>query len=363
LRLEQIGKLESLQNLSLESPTSKSVLPLERLLSQFPLEQIQKLRLGNITESFFALSSHLTNLKYLRLTPSYTDTITFPGELFPSLIELRTNDFRAIQLAEMIRLRNLEIHNTPSHQILGNEEFHSQLKSFSYSCSSDPVYDESYLWVLKNAAHLSLRTAPRPDFFDPAVSVKLSSLNLCSEGREVTIPDRFFEVLRLHNCKISSSSSFSQVQILVLDYCAVTDISSCKDIPYLELRHLSRVKDFSPLGNQRYLMIWECQALSSDAVRRFRNVFYLHIYRCHKVNEVGYLNGNNKYLILKSCGGLRSVELAKEDYISVKILKCNYLDNFKIIGTVYALGFTINERWTKDMIPRKYQYLNGEKEE
>jgi hypothetical protein len=56
------------------------------------------------------------------------------------------------------------------------------------------------------------------------------------------------------------------------------------------------------------------------------------------------------------------VELSIQGYIKVGILEFNVrkLENFKILGTVYSLDFTLSERWTKEMIPRKYQYLNGE---
>jgi hypothetical protein len=93
LSLERIGKLEGLVDLTLGLSGSHSVLPLEQLLSQFPLEQIQKLTVGEISESFFALSSRLTDLKYLRLSQRDLNTMTFPGELFPSLIELHAYNF------------------------------------------------------------------------------------------------------------------------------------------------------------------------------------------------------------------------------------------------------------------------------
>jgi hypothetical protein len=93
----------------------------EQLLSQFPLEQIQKLSLQNITDDFFTLSSRLTDLKYLSLSRRDFIAMAFPGELFPSLIELYANDFRSIQLTGMTRLQNLETINTPSNQILGKK--------------------------------------------------------------------------------------------------------------------------------------------------------------------------------------------------------------------------------------------------
>jgi hypothetical protein len=80
--------------------------------------------------------------------------MAFPGELFPSLIELHAYDFGSIQLAAMNCLRKVEIHNTPSYQI-SEKDFHSQLKSFSYLCYGDPGCDESFLWVLKHATRLS----------------------------------------------------------------------------------------------------------------------------------------------------------------------------------------------------------------
>jgi hypothetical protein len=60
----------------------------------------------------------------------------------------------------------------------------------------------------------------------------------------------------LANCTPIVLSSYTEIQILVSNYCpSITDIRLCKDIPYLQLRYLLEVKDFSSLGNQRYLML------------------------------------------------------------------------------------------------------------
>jgi hypothetical protein len=362
--LERIGKLEDLLNLTLGVFGSNSVLPLEQLLSQFPLEQIQKLKLGEINESFFTLSSRLTDLKYLRLSQHYLNPMTFPGELFPSLIELHAYDFSSIQLTGMTQLRKLSIENTPCSHIVGKEEICPQLKSFSYSCYGNSVLDDSYLWVLKNATRLSLHsqqtnTVLQSDFLE-SLSVNVTSLNISVYGNELTIPDRFFEMVRLHDCRLSSYSSFSKVQILTLNDCyLIRDISPFKDIPYVELIQLSGVRDFSCLGSQRYLKVDDCPGLSNEAMRRFGNVFQLCISNCYNITEVSNLLGNNRFLTLESCCALKSVELSNEDYIHVTINRIN-LDNFNILGSVYSLDFNLNERWTKETIPRKYQYLNGE---
>jgi hypothetical protein len=354
--LEGIGEFERLQNLVVGFAVSNPAPPLEQFLSQFPLEQIQKLSLGYVPDAFFTLSARLTDLKYLRLFQRNPMTMPFPGELFPSLTELQTIDFSSVRLTGMTHLRNLHIINTPSNQIKGKEEICTQLRCFSYSCYGDPV-DDSFFWVLKNATDLSL-TSVESDFLE-SLSEKVTSLDLYMQGREVTIPNRFFEELRLHNCVPSSSFLFSNVQILVLDDCyEITDIIPFKDIPYLELMQLPEVTDFSALGNQRYLMIWECPGLSDEAVSGFGNVFHLHIFNCENLTEVKNLQGKNKFLTLDSCFGLQSVELSNQDYIHVNIIQCG-LDNFKIYGTVYSLEMAITKRWTKATIPRKYQYLNG----
>jgi hypothetical protein len=98
-------------------------------------------------------------------------------------------------------------------------------------------------------------------------------------------------------------------------------------------------------------------------VRGFGNVHHLNISFCRQIAEVRNLSGKIEFLTLSSCAGLRSVELSNQDYIHVKILQCNYLDNFRILGTVYSMEFTLNKRWTKEMISRKYQYLNGKEKE
>jgi hypothetical protein len=268
----------------------------------------------------------------------------------------------------MTRLRKLSVENTPCTHIVGKEEICPQLKSFSYSCYYDNlILDDSYLWVLKYATRLSLHsqqtnTALPSDFLE-SLSEKVTSLNISMDGNEITIPDRFFEMVRLHHCRHSSHSSFSKVQILTLNKCiSIRDINPFKEIPYLELLQLTGVRGFASLGSQRYLKIDGCPDLSDAAMRMFGNVFQLCIHNCHNMTEVSNLDGNNKCLTLYSCFGLRSVELSNQDYIQVKILQFNKkkLDNFKILGSVYSLEFTLNERWTKEMIPRKYEYLNGE---
>jgi hypothetical protein len=181
------------------------------------------------------------------------------------------------------------------------------------------------------------------------------------DGQEITIPERLFETVKLQSCNLSVASSFSKVRILVLSNCSsITDLSPFKDIPYLELIRLSEVNDFSCLGNQRYLKIEDCQGLSDQAVRGLGNVYRLYISHCHVITEVRNLHGKIEFLTLRFCLGLKSVELSEKDYIYVRIFDRINLDNFSILGSVYSFNFSFSERWTKETIPRKYQYLNGE---
>jgi hypothetical protein len=147
-----------------------------------------------------------------------------------------------------------------------------------------------------------------------------------------------------------------------LDFLCTTRNLPFKDIPYLQLMKLPEVKDFCSLGNQRYLMIDDCPGVSSEAVSGFGNVFHLHVCRCHNIMEVHILQGNNQFLVLNSCFGVKSVKLSHHDYIHVKIIDCNGLVDFKNHGSVYSLDFTLNKRWTKEAIPRNYHYLKGEEE-
>jgi hypothetical protein len=104
--------------------------------------------------------------------------------------------------------------------------------------------------------------------------------------------------------------------------------------------------------------------LSSEAVIGFGNVFHVHITSCNNVIEFkSPQDKNNRILTFINCLGLRSLELSEQDYIQVMVRSCCGLDEFQIHGTVYSLDFTLNERWTKQCIPPRYQYLNGEEKE
>jgi hypothetical protein len=150
----------------------------------------------------------------------------------------------------------------------------------------------------------SSQTALKSDFLE-SVSEKVTSLAVYLYNTEITISNRFFEMVKLHNCRISSHSSFTRVQILTLSRClSIRGIKPFKDIPYLELKQLPEVKDFSSLGSQRYLKIDDCPGLSNEAMRGFGNVFQLCISCCHNLTEVRSLNGNNRILTLDLCGGL-----------------------------------------------------------
>jgi Leucine-rich repeat (LRR) protein len=364
--LESVGNLEGLQNLLFVDLNSNPVRPLEQQLSQFPLEQIQKLWLSTITRSFFTLSSRFQDLKYLRIFQAESSRMNFPGELFPSLVELHLFNFYSVRLAGMIHLRNLQIDQTRIYQIYGTEEIYPQLESFSYTNFYEvSLNTDSFLPLLQNVKDLSLgilQTPLKSDFLD-SMNRKVTSVTVPMNRQEITIPDRFFEKVELCDCTLSQSSSLSKVQFLELHNCSlITDIRPLKDIPRLRLERLTGVEDFSCLGSQRYLIIRHCKGLSNEAVQGFGNVFHLEITSCHNLTEVRNLNGKIEFLTLNFCHGLRSVELSNQEYCHVRIVRYDehQLADFNILGTVYSLDFTLTKRWTKETIPRRYQYLNGE---
>jgi hypothetical protein len=131
-----------------------------------------ELNLEEITESFFTLSSRLIDLKSLRLSQSDWDIITFPGELFPSVIELHTYFFSSVQLTGMTHLRHLRIDYTPCNQIFEKEDICTQLKSFSYSWDGNSNLDDSFDWVLKNVTGCLIRRKPHLNQISSNLSVK-----------------------------------------------------------------------------------------------------------------------------------------------------------------------------------------------
>jgi hypothetical protein len=243
-RLRNVGNVESLHNLLVTVPVSNPKPPLDQVLSLFPLEQLRKLWLSTVTDNFFALSSRFHHLAYLRVFQPYRSRMAFPGKLFPLLVELQTTRFHAVHLAGMTRLRHLQINRTPNNQIFGIEEIYPQLKSFSYSHFSELfVNEDSFLPLLKNVSCLSLqlwKNSLKPDFLN-SVNRKVNSLDVYMQEKKIINPNRFFEMVKLRYCHLSGDSSFSNTQILVLRNCSlITDISSCKDAPFLHLIKLER---------------------------------------------------------------------------------------------------------------------------
>jgi hypothetical protein len=101
-----------LQNLVLSEITAKPVVHPERFLLQFLVEQIQKLTIYGVIERFFKLSHRFAGLKSLHLLKLIGSTLSFPGALFPSLVELHTRGFNSAQLSGMTGLRHLKITHT-----------------------------------------------------------------------------------------------------------------------------------------------------------------------------------------------------------------------------------------------------------
>jgi hypothetical protein len=146
---------------------------------------LEKLRLGSLTNGcFFDLSHRLVILTYLSLYRLYGFNVTFPGELFPTLIELRVYNFNSVRLTGMTRLQHLVINGTLSNEIIGKEVVYPQLKSFS--SYEYRVNDELIPWVFQNATHLSLqlsKTSLESDFL-VSVDKKVISTDIYLKSRK-----------------------------------------------------------------------------------------------------------------------------------------------------------------------------------
>jgi hypothetical protein len=138
---------------------------------------------------------------------------------------------------------------------------------------------------------------------------------------------------------------------MLADCTGINDLFPFRNIPYLVLEALTSVKDFSCLGNQKYLNIIKCDGLSDDAITHFGNIFHLSIVDCHHITHLKGLN-NNRFIRVHFCHCVQSTDLPGREYISVSLIGCPWLLNLNITGKVYSLELTKPDRWGKEILAR-----------
>jgi hypothetical protein len=360
--LTTIGQMNNLKELHLTS-LGESVN--ESVISQFPLEQLEKLVIiGQTVKEFQKFSSRLKCLKDLNLSvrsfSNYHYTFTAQECPFLSiLIKLHLEYFNEVDLTGLTNLRHLTIMGGLTHPVVGKEETYPNLKSFSFFAEEDNM--DFYENQLTNVSDCT--------FFDPsrkkkplAIPDRIRSLCLVfyEMGSLICSPNRSFHKVIVSSCSLYDYSMFSNVQILYLQDCrTVTDLTPFKNIPYLELESLSNARGFSCLGNQKYLKISKCEGLTDEAASHFGNIFHLQIFDCSSINVINGLT-HNRFIILESNDKLEEIYLPGKDYILVSV-KHNCLPvALHLTGRVYSLEITDTENCIVEDLKRNSSYLNGE---
>jgi hypothetical protein len=356
-----VGRMNNLRDLYLEYVPGE-------LVSQFPLEQIENLTLG-VDDGSLTILPRLKAIKELSLRVDpylrQDDALSFSAAPnFVGLTKLHLEYFSTVNLLGLIGLKQLSLMGVPSNQIVGKEDIYPQLKSYSYLSGTDPGEELDYYYsLLKNVTDFTLHVNKNRSQFVLPEENKIKSLDISM----ITIPfnaaqeNRFYWNLRLASCDIQGYSMFSNVQKLdLIEPTGNIDITPLRNVPYLHLEGLPILTDLSCFGNQRYLNICGCTGLSNEAVRNFGNVFHLSIRNCIGITEIIGLTNNSKVNI-DSCHLLKKLDLRGKDYISVSVLKCNDLNDFRVSGRIYYLEFLRNTPWEKSLFDFNYEYLNGEK--
>jgi hypothetical protein len=360
--LKTVGKMDNLIKLHLTNIN-------ESAISQFPLERLEKFVVfGSAVKNFPNYSHRLKSLKDLHLTlPSSSDGgCDFIAQNYPflnTLFRLRLDYFEKVDLIGLVHLRHLALEGTVIRGIFGKELVYAHLKSFSWI--TDTSRGDTVEFSRTKVRNLSefVDTSPtsakygimfpvQSELRSLTISVGRLNLSKCSARK----PFRKAELLKSY---LPDYSAFTNVQMLHLQECwSLSDISPFKDVPFLQLEILMKVKDFSCLGNQKYLKIAQCPGLTDEAVSHFGNVYHLCIVGC----SIGVVKGltHNRFLKFESNVYLKEVYLTGKDYILVCFQFCGNQMKVHLTGRIYSLEFTENTICNTADLRRKCNYLNGE---
>jgi hypothetical protein len=358
--LPTIGKMDSLKQLYLKDINGGVV-------SQFPLEQLEKLVICGKTGRYFPKFAHrLKSLEELHIALLFSlpgDYHTFAAQQLPfpnSLTKLRLEYFKEIDLTGLISLRHLSITATPNEQISGTDGIYPNLLSFSWKTTSTQGEKmDFYRTKLTNVSEFTFLSPSTVEKEPLPLHDSLTSLDLQLRGLNFINPSpgRHFYKVKLSNSHLADCSMFSNVQILHLKDCStLIDLQPFKNVPYLHLESLRYAKDFSCLGSQRYLKISRCEGLNDEAVSHFGNIYHLCIFNCN----ISIINGltHNRFIILDSNDKLKEIYLPGKDYIHVAARYCFNLARIHLTGRVYSLDISELGR-SMESLKRNCSYLNG----
>jgi hypothetical protein len=362
-KLTAVGKMDKLKELHL---TLKEIT--ECVVSQFPLEQLEKLVIyGAIVKDFPKFSHRLKSLKDLNLSFSpFSDEFgSFIAQEHPflnSLIKLRLQHFKLVDLFGLMNLRHLSIVGTPTQPISGKDKIYPKLKTFLWATlSNDRENLDFFRSELTNVSDFTFASRSTVEMKPIILHDRINSLSLyLKEIANIDCsPNRSFLKIMLYGCSLPDYSMFSNVQILLLKECfSLSDLTPFRNVPHLDLELLVRVKDFSCLGNQKYLKISKCDGLTDEAVSHFGNIFHLCVIDC-KITVVNGLT-HNRYIALESNDSLKEIHLPGKDYLCVIVRYCWVPVVVHLTGRVYSLETAENKRCSVKGLDGKCSYLNGE---
>jgi hypothetical protein len=363
IRLTTIGKMEKLRELHLHLAETG-----EHIIFQFPLEQLEKLVIyGPTVKDFSQFSQRLKSLKDLQLSfvSFYNNYGIFSAQQYPFVAELnklRLEYFSEIDLSGMTGLRHLFVRGTRSHQISGTNDVYPQLKTFCYILISvEPQIMDLYRTKFTNVSEFTFLSPYNFETQPLLIHDRIKSISLYLKGmfNIHCSPNRSFHRVLLSGFAIPDYSMFCNVQRVYLsELTSLSDLSPFKDIPYLDLAHLSNGRDFSCLGNQRYLKIAQCDGVTDEAVSHFGNISHLSFFGC----GISVIKGltHNMFISFESNLKLKEIHLQGKDYIRVSVKRSWPPVAVYLTGRIYSLEIADNKRCSVEGLEGNCNYLNGE---
>jgi hypothetical protein len=206
--VKKIGKMGSLAHLYLQEVNNAVV-------TQFPLEQLERLVLIRAADGFPEFSKRLKSMKDLFICTTVYHRFKefqFPARDCPYLAKLGLENFQSVDLTGTDSLKHLFLSGT--NKIIGKEEVYPQLKSFAHISSyiGEPAtFYQSQLQTLTDIG-LALSTETEIDSFflndkirSVYLNVKIKHIANCPENRS-------FHTVTPRSCSPTNYSVFSNVQ-------------------------------------------------------------------------------------------------------------------------------------------------------
>lgn len=313
---------------------------------------------------------------------------SIPEEIFPLILSFLSHDDyhyfvnASKRLFGDIKRRSIYFHLNveKSNQYLSDQSFRTLLLSkvdngwnqirITHENSSSPILSDIPIHKVISRDNLDLPLEVWGNY---------QSINTCFPRAVKAVPlqsaGNLKEVeVRLYPDACINLTIFSNLLKFSMTFFSGEDITPLKDIPDLTLRSSPNLKDFSMLGSQQKLQIYDCKGLID--VRNFRNIrklqllscnslvdvsslhgiYDLTLQRCIKVKDISGLGGHYRFTLVhhpasnmtgyKSLVHIPHVSLfycdIKDVYVlryakSVNLSGCNYIKDVSALGSVREL--------------------------